>query len=269
MPLEARGNPKLNAFGVNQHVSSVQSGGNMEGKETRFGPTVSGVFANSATATSTGAVDSAHDSYTPLGGAVPLVQMMFGEVDPGGTGSGLYGMLVFALLSVFIAGLMVGRTPEYLGKKIQGPEMKLVVLYILFVPLVVLCFSAASIVLKTALNQLGNTGPHGLSEMVYAFTSTSNNNGSAFGGLSGNTNWFNTTFGICMLVGRFMLMVPVLAIAGSLGRKQIVPASGGTFPTNTPLFASLLTGVVVIVVGLTYFPVVALGPIVEHLVGKF
>jgi K+-transporting ATPase ATPase A chain len=269
MPLEARGNPKLNAFGVNQHVSSVQSGGNMEGKETRFGPTVSGVFANSATATSTGAVNSAHDSYTPLGGAVPLVQMMFGEVDPGGTGSGLYGMLVFALLSVFIAGLMVGRTPEYLGKKIQGPEMKLVVLYILFVPLVVLCFSAASIVLKTALNQLGNTGPHGLSEMVYAFTSTSNNNGSAFAGLSGNTNWFNTTFGICMLVGRFMLMVPVLAIAGSLGRKQIVPASGGTFPTNTPLFASLLTGIVVIVVGLTYFPVVALGPIVEQLVGKF
>jgi K+-transporting ATPase ATPase A chain len=269
MPLEARGNPKLNAFGVNQHVSSVQSGGNMEGKETRFGPTVSGVFANSATATSTGAVDSAHDSYTPLGGAVPLVQMMFGEVDPGGTGSGLYGMLVFALLSVFIAGLMVGRTPEYLGKKIQGPEMKLVVLYILFVPLVVLCFSAASIVLKTALNQLGNTGPHGFSEMVYAFTSTSNNNGSAFAGLSGNTNWFNTTFGICMLVGRFMLMVPVLAIAGSLGRKQIVPASGGTFPTNTPLFASLLTGIVVIVVGLTYFPVVALGPIVEQLVGKF
>jgi K+-transporting ATPase ATPase A chain len=269
MPLEARGNPKLNAFGVNQHVSSVQSGGNMEGKETRFGPTASGVFANSATATSTGAVDSAHDSYTPLGGAVPLVQMMFGEVDPGGTGSGLYGMLVFALLSVFIAGLMVGRTPEYLGKKIQGPEMKLVVLYILFVPLVVLCFSAASIVLKTALNQLGNTGPHGLSEMVYAFTSTSNNNGSAFAGLSGNTNWFNTTFGICMLVGRFMLMVPVLAIAGSLGRKQIVPASGGTFPTNTPLFASLLTGIVVIVVGLTYFPVVALGPIVEQLVGKF
>lgn len=269
MPLEARGNPKLNAFGVNQHVTSGQSGGNMEGKETRFGTSASGVFANSATATSTGAVDSAHDSYTPLGGAVPLVQMMFGEVDPGGTGSGLYGMLVFALLSVFIAGLMVGRTPEYLGKKIQGPEMKLVVLYILFVPLVVLCFSAASIVLKTALNQLGNTGPHGLSEMVYGFTSTSNNNGSAFGGLSGNTNWFNTTFGICMLVGRFMLMIPVLAIAGSLGRKQIVPASGGTFPTNTPLFASLLTGVVVIVVGLTYFPVVALGPVVEHLVGHF
>ena len=269
MIFETGGNPKLNASGVNQHAVATQSGGNMEGKEIRFGPAASGLFSGSTTGTSTGAVDSMHDSFTPLGGAAPLVNMMFGEVDPGGTGSGLYGMLIFALLSVFIAGLMVGRTPEYLGKKIQGPEMKLVVLYILFVPLAVLCFDAASVVLKTALNSLNNPGLHGLTEMTYAFTSMANNNGSAFAGLSGNTDWFNTTGALAMLVGRFLLMVPVLAIAGSLARKQPVPASSGTFPTNGPLFATLLTGVVVIVVGLTYFPVVALGPVVEHLVGKF
>jgi potassium-transporting ATPase potassium-binding subunit len=269
MPLEAKGNNKFDRAGVTQTVSATQAGGNMEGKETRFGPAASGLFAVSTTGTSTGSVDSMHDSYTPAGGAVPLVNIMFGEVDPGGTGSGLYGMLVFALLSVFIAGLMVGRTPEYLGKKIQAPEMKLVVLYILFVPLVILGFSAVSVVLKTALGSLGNTGPHGLSEITYAFTSQANNNGSAFAGINGNTYWYNTTGAICMLVGRFMLMIPVLAIAGSLGRKPTVPVSAGTFPTNTGLFAALLTGVVVIVVGLTYFPVVALGPIVEQLVGKF
>jgi K+-transporting ATPase ATPase A chain len=178
-------------------------------------------------------------------------------------------MLLFALLAVFIAGLMVGRTPEYLGKKIQAAEMKLVVLYILFVPLVILTFTAASVVMKAPLNSLLNHGPHGLTEMTYAFTSQANNNGSAFGGLAGNTNWFNTTGALCMLVGRFMLMIPVLAIAGSLGRKQQVPVSAGTFPTNTGLFTALLAGVVVIVVGLTYFPVIALGPIVEQLVGKF
>jgi K+-transporting ATPase ATPase A chain len=267
MPLEARGNPKLT--GTDQRATATQSGGNLEGKEVRFGPAASGLFANSTTATSTGSVDSMHDSYTPLGGAVPLVQIMLGEVDPGGTGSGLYGMLLFAVLSVFIAGLMVGRTPEYLGKKIQSAEMKLVVLYILFVPVAILVFAAISIVMKTSLSSLNNPGPHGLTEIVYAFTSMSNNNGSAFVGLNGNTTWFNTTGGIAMLIGRFFLMVPVLAIAGSLARKQTVPASAGTFPTNTPLFAGLLTGVVVIVVGLTYFPVVALGPIVEHLVGKF
>ena len=217
-----------------------------------------------------------HDSYTAIGGAAPLVNMMFGEIDPGGTGSGLYGMLLFALLSVFIAGLMVGRTPEYLGKKIQGAEMKLVVLYILFVPLVVLGFAAASLVMKTPVASLGNpastslhnNGAHGLTEMTYAYTSMANNNGSAFAGLNGNTNWFNITGALCMLVGRFLLMIPVLAIAGSVGRKQPTPPSAGTFPTNSGLFAALLTGVVVIVVGLTYFPVVALGPIVEHLVGK-
>jgi K+-transporting ATPase ATPase A chain len=178
-------------------------------------------------------------------------------------------MLVFALLSVFIAGLMVGRTPEYLGKKIQAAEMKLVVLYILFVPIFILAFAGISMVTKTALSSLGNDGPHGLSEITYAFTSSANNNGSAFGGLTGNTDWYNTTLGICMLVGRFFLMIPVLAIAGALARKQPVPASAGTFPTGTPLFTALLTSVVVIVVGLTYFPVVALGPAVEHLVGRF
>ncbi len=269
MPLEAKGNNKFDRSGVTQTVSATQAGGNMEGKEARFGPAASGLFAASTTGTSTGSVDSMHDSYTPAGGAVPLVNIMIGEVSPGGTGSGLYGMLVFALLSVFIAGLMVGRTPEYLGKKIQAPEMKLVVLYILFVPLVILGFTAVSVVMKTAVSSIANPGPHGLSEITYAFTSQANNNGSAFAGLTGNTNWYNTTGGICMLVGRFLLMIPVLAIAGSLGRKQTVPASAGTFPTNTGLFAALLTGVVVIVVGLTYFPVIALGPLVEHLVGKF
>jgi len=265
-PLEAHGNPHLT--GTDQRATAVQSGGNMEGKETRFGPAASGLFANSTTSTSTGSVNAMHDSFTPLGGAVPLVQIMLGEVDPGGTGSGLYGMLLFAILSVFIAGLMVGRTPEYLGKKIQPAEMKLVVLYILFVPVVILAFAGISIVMKSSLASLSNAGPHGLTEMTYAYASQANNNGSAFAGLNGNTTWFNTTGALAMLIGRFFLMVPVLAIAGSLARKQTVPASAGTFPTNTPLFAGLLTGVVVIVVGLTYFPVVALGPIVEHLVGK-
>jgi potassium-transporting ATPase potassium-binding subunit len=269
MVYETQGNNKLTAVGANQKATATQSGGNLEGKEVRFGPAASGLFAASTTGTSTGSVDSMHDSFTPIGGAAPLVNIMLGEVDPGGTGSGLYGMLLFALLSVFIAGLMVGRTPEYLGKKIQAAEMKLVVLYILFVPLVILGFTAASVVMTTPLNSLLNHGPHGLTEMTYAFTSQANNNGSAFAGLTGNTNWFNTTGGLCMLVGRFMLMIPVLAIAGSVGRKQKVPVSAGTFPTNTGLFTALLAGVVVIVVGLTYFPVIALGPIVEHLVGKF
>jgi K+-transporting ATPase ATPase A chain len=269
MVYETSGNNQLTAVGANQQATATQSGGNLEGKEVRFGPAASGLFASSTTGTSTGSVNAQHDSFTPIGGAAPLVNIMLGEVDPGGTGSGLYGILLFALLSVFIAGLMVGRTPEYLGKKIQAAEMKLVVLYIVFVPLVVLGFTAASVVMKTPLNSLLNHGPHGLTEMTYAFTSQANNNGSAFGGLTGNTSWFNTACALCMLVGRFMLMIPVLAIAGSLSRKQQVPVSAGTFPTNTGLFTALLTGVVVIVVGLTYFPVLALGPIVEQLVGKF
>jgi potassium-transporting ATPase potassium-binding subunit len=269
MHFETSGSTKLNALGVNQAATATQPGGNFEGKETRFGSAGCGLFADSTTGTSTGSINCAHDSMTPIGGAVPLVNIMLGEVTPGGTGSGLYGMLIFALTSVFIAGLMVGRTPEYLGKKIQASEMKLVVIYLLAVPLVILAFAGISIVMKSALSSQGNTGPHGLTEMVYAFASSANNNGSAFGALSGNTQWFNTTLALCMLVGRFFLMIPALAIAGSLGRKQPVPASAGTFPTDTPLFGALLAGVVVIVVGLTYFPVIALGPIVEHLVGKF
>jgi K+-transporting ATPase ATPase A chain len=265
MHFEGAGNSNLTVYGVDQTITSTQPGGNMEGKETRFGPELSGLYANSTTGTSTGAVIASHDSFTAAGGAVPLVNILLGEVSPGGVGAGLYGMLIFALLSVFIAGLMVGRTPEYLGKKIQASEMKLVVLYILFVPLCVLGFTGISVVASWGLSSLLNTGPHGLTEMTYAYASAGNNNGSAFAGLSGNTDWFNTTLGLSMLIGRFFLIIPALAIAGSLVRKQKVPPSAGTFPTGTPLFATLLTGVVVIVVGLTYFPVVALGPIVEQL----
>jgi K+-transporting ATPase ATPase A chain len=266
MGMEIHGNPELTSRGANQSVTSTQAGGNMEGKETRFGPDASGLYAGVTTSTSTGAVNSMHDSFTPLGGMAPLTNIMLGEVSPGGVGAGLYGMLIFVLLGVFIAGLMVGRTPEYLGKKIQAAEMKIVVIYILAVPLAILGFSATAILLKGSVAGLLNApGPHGLTEMVYAYTSAGNNNGSAFAGLSANTDWYNTTLGLAMLVGRFVLMVAALAIAGSLVRKQPVPESAGTFPTGTPLFAGLLVGVVVIVVGLTYFPVLALGPIVEHL----
>ena len=265
MGFETAGNDNLDALGVDQSVTASQSGGNFEGKEVRFGPVASGLFAASTTGTSTGAVNSAHDSFTAFGGTVPLVNMMLGEVSPGGVGAGLYGMLIFALLAVFIAGLMVGRTPEYLGKKIQAAEMKLVVLYILAVPVAVLCFTGASLLLDTALASRANLGPHGLTEIAYAYTSAANNNGSAFGGLTGNTDWYNSTLGLSMLVGRFLLIVPVLAIAGSLVRKQPAPVSAGTFPTGTPLFAGLLVGVIIIVVGLTYFPVLALGPLAEGL----
>ena len=269
MPLEGAGNIHITQANVSQAITATSPGGNMEGKEIRNGPVLSALFNSSSTSTSTGSVNSANDSYTPLGGGVLIFNMMLGEVSPGGTGSGLYGMLIMALLAVFIAGLMVGRTPEYLGKKIQAAEMKLVVLYLLMVPFVVLTFTAISVVMHSSLASIYNPGPHGLTEVTYAFVSSSNNNGSAFAGLSGNTDWYNTALGICMLVGRFALMVPVLAIAGSLGRKQKVPPTSGTFPTGTPLFALLLAGIAVIVVGLTYFPVLALGPIIEHLVGKF
>ena len=262
---ETAGNPRFDDAGISQVASDDQGGGNMEGKEVRFGSAGCGVFAATTTGTSTGAVNCFHDSMTPGGGAVPLANMMLGEVSPGGVGAGLYGMLIFAVLSVFIAGLMVGRTPEYLGKKIQASEMKLIVLYILAVPFVVLGFSAASVMLDTAQASIFNPGPHGLTEVTYAFTSASNNNGSAFGGLGGNTDWYNSTLGLAMLAGRFLLIVPALAIAGALARKQAVPVSAGTFPTDSALFAGLLTGVVLIVVGLTYFPVVALGPVVEQL----
>ena len=263
--MEVNGNPELRPAGVTQEVTATQGGGNLEGKEVRLGSAACGLFAASTTGTSTGAVNCAHDSLTPLGGMAPLAGMMLGEVSPGGVGAGLYGILVFALLGVFIAGLMVGRTPEYLGKKIQAAEMKLVVLYIVAVPFAVLGFTAASLITSGNKASILNTGPHGLTEVTYAFTSAGNNNGSAFGGLTGNTDWYNTTLGLSMLIGRFLLIVPVLAIAGSLARKQKVPASAGTFPTGTPLFAGLLTGVILIVVGLTYFPALALGPVVEHL----
>jgi K+-transporting ATPase ATPase A chain len=255
---ERAGNPLLEDRGAT-------AAGNYEGKEVRFGPVASGLFAASTTGTSTGAVDAAHDSFTPLGGAVPLANIMLGEVSPGGVGAGLYGMLVFALLAVFIAGLMVGRTPEYLGKKIQAVEMKLVVLYLLIVPTLILALASASVVLSKPKSSILNPGPHGLSEVVYAFASAANNNGSAFAGLTGNTDWYNATLGMAMLGGRFLPIVLVLAIAGSLARKQSVPVTAGTFPTGTPLFAGLLVGVVLIIVGLTYFPVLALGPILEQL----
>ena len=256
--LESGGNSRIEALGV--------VGSNMEGKESRFGAPASGLFAAATTSTSTGAVDSAHDSFTPLGGAVPLVNMMFGEVSPGGVGAGLYGILVFAILAVFVAGLMVGRTPEYLGKRIGAREMKLVMLYLLAVPTVALGFSGIAVLLNTVRDvSIFNPGAHGLTEVVYAYTSASNNNGSAFGGLTGNTDWFNTTLGLAMLCGRFVLIVLVLAIAGALARKQTVPPSAGTFPTGTPTFTGLLVAVIVIVVGLTYLPMLALGPILEHL----
>ena len=265
MAFEVNGNPELDARGVTQTADDGQAGGNLEGKEVRFGPAASGLFAASTTGTSTGAVNSAHDSFTPGGGAVPLVNIMLGEVSPGGVGAGLYGMLIFAVLAVFIAGLMVGRTPEYLGKKIQAAEMKLVVAYILVVPVLVLAFTGISVVMDSSQSSILNAGPHGLTEVTYAFTSAANNNGSAFGGLTGNTDWYNATLGLCMLAGRFLLIVPALAIAGALARKPRVPVSAGTFPTGTPLFATLLVGVVLIVVGLTYFPVLSLGPVVEQL----
>jgi K+-transporting ATPase ATPase A chain len=262
---EQNGNPELTRQSVDQSISASQSGGNMEGKEVRFGTASSGVFAASTTGTSTGAVNSAHDSFTPLGGMIPLVNMKLGEVSPGGTGVGLAGLLINAIMAVFIAGLMVGRTPEFLGKKIQAPEMKLVVLYILAMPAAVVIFAAAAVLLDTALAGRLNQGPHGLTEMVYAYASATNNNGSAFAGLTVTGQWYQSTLGLCMLIGRFFLAIPVLAIAGSLVRKQKVPVSAGTFPTDTPLFGGLVLGVVVIVAGLTFFPVLALGPIVEHL----
>jgi K+-transporting ATPase ATPase A chain len=262
---EQNGNTDLTRRGVDQSLSADQSGGNMEGKEIRFGAASSGIFASSTTGTSTGSVNSSHDSFTPLGGMIPLVNMKLGEVSPGGTGVGLAGMLINAIMAVFIAGLMVGRTPEFLGKKIQAPEMKLVVLYILAMPATVVIFAGIAVLMNTALAGRLNQGPHGLTEMVYAYASAANNNGSAFAGLTATSQWYQTTLGLCMLIGRFFLTIPVLAIGGSLVRKQRVPVSSGTFPTDTPLFGGLLFGVIIIVAGLTFFPVLSLGPIVEHL----
>ena len=255
---EAAGNPLLTELGVDP------TAGNMEGKETRFGVAMSAFFAAATTGTSTGAVNAMHDSMTPLGGLVPLFNMLLGCISPGGVGAGLYGFLIIVVIAVFVAGLMVGRTPEYLGKKIEAREMKLAMLAVLIYPLTVLGFSAASVLLKTALDSLGNSGPHGLSEILYAFASTTANNGSAFAGLSGNTLWFNTTLGLAMFLGRFAYMLPVLALAGSFAGKKKAPPSAGTFPTHGPLFIGLLLGVIVILYLLQYFPALALGPIVEH-----
>ena len=255
---ESTGIPVLTSLGVDP----LQ--GNMEGKEIRFGQAMSALFTAATTGTSTGAVNAMFDSLTPLGGLVPMFNLLAGCIWPGGVGSGLYGFLVVAIIAVFIAGLMVGRTPEYLGKRIEAREMKLVMLAILIYPAIVLGFSGASVLLKTALDSLNNAGPHGLSEILYAYASTTANNGSAFAGLSGNTPWFNTTLGIAMLLGRFAYIVPVLALAGSLAGKKRAPASAGTFPTTGPLFVGLLLGVVIILYLLQYFPALALGPIAEH-----
>ncbi len=262
---ESAGNLALAPLGINQQANTLQAGGNMEGKEVRFGITDSALFETTTTDTSDGAVNSMHDSYTPIGGLVPIVNMQLGEIIFGGVGCGLYGMLLFAILSVFIAGLMVGRTPEYLGKKIESREVKMAMLAILSVPLSALGFTAIASVIPAGLAGLNNTGPHGFSEILYAFTSQTANNGSAFAGLTGNTMFYNTTGAVAMMIGRFAIAVPVLAIAGSLVRKKLVPASAGTFPTDNALFVGLLLGVIIITGGLIYFPADILGPFIEHL----
>lgn len=254
---EASGNPLLSQFGID-------SPANYEGKEVRFGLAMSALFAAVTTGLSCGAVNAMHASLTPLGGLVPMFLMQLGEILPGGVGSGLYGIIVMALISVFIAGLMVGRTPDYLGKKIEAKEMKLAVLAILVLPLVILGFTAISAMLPMALSSLANSGPHGLSEILYAFSSAAGNNGSAFAGLNANTPWFNTTLGIAMAMGRFAYVIPVMAIAGSLAAKKRIPHTHGSFPTHGMLFIGLLIGVILILGGLQYFPALALGPIVEH-----
>jgi K+-transporting ATPase ATPase A chain len=262
---EAQGNPAFTQMGVDQGAAYLQAGGNMEGKEARFGILQSALFATVTTDASCGAVNAMHDSFTPIGGMVPIVNMMLGEVIFGGVGAGLYGMLLYAVLAVFIAGLMVGRTPEYVGKKIESREMKMMMLAFLCLPLASLPFLAAASVLPAGLAGLANAGPHGFSEMLYAFDSAMANNGSAFAGLTANSPFYDTTLGIAMLIGRFAVIVPTMAIAGSLAAKRITPPSAGTFPTKGALFISLLVGVILIVTGLTYFPALALGPIVEHL----
>ncbi|MGE0681837.1 MAG: potassium-transporting ATPase subunit KdpA [Candidatus Binatia bacterium] len=259
---ESTGNPAV------QRLAVDQAAGNMEGKEVRFGVANSALFATITTSASCGAVNSMHDSFTPLGGLVPLVNIQLGEVILGGVGAGLYGMLIFVLLTVFIAGLMVGRTPEYLGKKIEAREMKLAMLYLLIFPLSILYFSAWSVVAPYGVSSLNNAGPHGLSQILYAYTSATGNNGSAFAGLNANTPWYNITLGLAMLIGRFLMIIPVLAIAGSLVGKKVAPPGPGTFPTNGALFVALLVSVVVIVGALTFFPALSLGPIVEHFLAQ-
>ena len=262
---EQSGTPLLSELGVNQLAGSDQSGGNMEGKETRFGIANSVLWSAVTTAASNGSVKSMHDSYTPLGGLVPLLLMQFGEVVFGGVGSGLYGMIIFAIIAVFVAGLMVGRTPEYLGKKIDPYEMKMAALLILIMPMVVLGMTALAVIVPAGTSSVLNPGAHGFSEMLYAYTSQGNNNGSAFAGLNANTPFYNTTGGIVMLISRFWLAIPTLAMAGALARKKLVPVGPGTLPTHTPLFVVLLMGVVMLVGALTFVPALALGPIVEYL----
>jgi K+-transporting ATPase ATPase A chain len=262
---EARGNPMFTTAGADQSASVTSPGGNMEGKEVRFGIANSALFATVTTDASCGAINGWHDSFTPLGGLVPLANIQLSEVVFGGVGAGMYGVLVYVILSVFIAGLMVGRTPEYLGKKIQAFEVQMAMLTVLIFSLVILAFTAASSVSPSfGTSSILNPGPHGLSEMLYAYSSGAANNGSAFGGITVNTKWYNTTIGLAMLFGRFFMIIPPLAIAGSLSRKKIVPASLGTFPVTTPLFTALLVGVILIVGALTFFPALSLGPIVEH-----
>jgi potassium-transporting ATPase potassium-binding subunit len=263
---ESRGNPLLTTAGADQSVTAISYGGNMEGKECRFGIANSALFATVTTDASCGAINSWHDSFTPLGGLVPLTNIMLGEVIFGGVGAGMYGILVFIILSVFIAGLMVGRTPEYLGKKVQAHEVQMAMLVVLVFPLTILVLTAISVVSPGfGTSSITNSGPHGLSQILYAFTSGTGNNGSAFAGITANTLWYNVTIGFAMLIGRFFMIIPMLAIAGSLGRKKRVPPSPGTFPVTTPLFSALLVGVIVIVGALTFFPALSLGPIVEHL----
>jgi K+-transporting ATPase ATPase A chain len=265
VPVEQGGNPVLAALGVDQTASAAQSGGNMEGKETRFGIVNSALWAVATTAASNGSVNAMHDSFTPLGGLVPLWLMQLGEVIYGGVGSGLYGMIVFAIVAVFVAGLMIGRTPEYLGKKIEAYEMKMAAVVILIPPLVVLVGTAVAVVVDAGRSAVANPGAHGFSEILYAFSSAGNNNGSAFAGLSANTPFYNTALGFAMLFSRYWLMIPTLAIAGSLAAKKIVPVGAGTLPTHTPLFVVLLVGTVLIVGALAFLPVLALGPVVEQL----
>jgi K+-transporting ATPase ATPase A chain len=260
---ESQPNPALH--NVTQRSSTLQSGGNMEGKETRFGIANSALFATITTDASCGAVNSLHDSFSPLGGMIPLINIMLGEIIIGGVGAGLYGMIVYVVLAVFIAGLMVGRTPEYLGKKIESYDVKMTMLYVLIFPLVILSLSALSVIYPMGLAGITNPGPHGLSQILYAFTSAAGNNGSAFAGLNANTTWYNTALGFTMLGGRFLMMIPMLGLAGNLARKKSIPPSPGTFPVNTGLFAVLLTGVILIVGALTFFPALSLGPILEHL----
>jgi len=260
---EARGNPLL--AGVNQRVGALQPGGNMEGKEVRFGIANSALFATVTTDASCGAINGWHDSYMPLGGMIPLANIMLGEVVFGGVGSGLYGMLVDVILAVFIAGLMVGRTPEYLGKKIEAYDVKMSMLFVLIFPLVILTFAAISVVKPFGTAGILNPGPHGFSEILYAFVSAAGNNGSAFGGLTANTPWYDTAIAFAMLLGRFFMKIPMLAIAGNLAQKKYVPPSLGTFPVTTPLFTVLLIGVILIVGALTFFPALSLGPVLEHL----